>query len=72
MRPLRPFSVILVRTISAATIAAWLASSATADAKPKKKDTSGQKGKKSKSGKGSMDESAGQSDGDLAPGSDDA
>ncbi|HEX6277885.1 MAG TPA: hypothetical protein VFZ53_32805 [Polyangiaceae bacterium] len=45
---------------------------ATADAKPKKKDASSQKGKKSKSGKGSMDETAGQSDGDLAPGSDDA
>ena len=55
-----------------AAVAAWLASSATADAKPKKKDTSGQKGKKGKAGKGSMDEGAGESDSGLAPGSDDA
>jgi hypothetical protein len=64
----RPLAPALIATLTVA----WLAAATTAEAKPKKKDASGQKGKKSKSGKGSMDEGAGQSDGDLAPGSDDA
>lgn len=55
------------------SVAAWLFSGAVAEAATKKKTSSGQKGKKGKAGKGgSMDDSAGQTDGDLAPGSDDA
>jgi hypothetical protein len=62
-------------TLTALSVAAWLCSSTVADAATKKKQSSGQKGKKGKKGKaskGSMDDNAGQSDGDLAPGSDDA
>jgi hypothetical protein len=54
------------------SVAAWLCSSAVADAATKKKQSSGQKSKKGKGKGGSMDDSAGQADGDLAPGSDDA
>jgi hypothetical protein len=71
LRALRLFSKVLT-TLS---VAAWLCSSGTADAKSKKKDDAAQKGKgkKGKAGKGSMDEGAGESDtGGLAPGSDDA
>jgi hypothetical protein len=70
LRALRLFPKVLT-TLS---VAAWLCSSGTADAKPKKDDSAQKgKGKKGKgAGKGSMDEGAGQTDGDLAPGSDDA
>jgi hypothetical protein len=47
-----------------------LGTSTAADAKSKKKDASSQK--KGKAGKGSMDETAGDTDSGLAPGSDDA
>lgn len=53
------------------SIIALLGTSTVVEAKSKKKDTSSQK-KKGKSKGGSMDDSAGQSDGDLAPGSDDS
>lgn len=69
---LRAFPSVIVRTISLAAVAAWLFSSTTADAKPKK-DSSAQKGKKSKGKKGgSMDDTAGEPDSGLAPGSDDS
>ena len=63
---------VLPSALATLAVAAWLSSPAAVEAKTKKKDSSSQKGKKGKAGKGSMDETAGQSDGDLAPGSDDA
>jgi len=62
---------LLSSTLAATLAVAWLTASSPAEAKPKK-DTSAKKGKKSKAGKGSMDESAGEADSGLAPGSDDA
>jgi hypothetical protein len=63
---------VLPSILATLAVAAWLSSPASVEAKTKKKDGSSQKGKKGKAGKGSMDEGAGQADGDLAPGSDDA
>jgi hypothetical protein len=65
-----------LRVVSSAltvfSLAAWLCTSSVADAATKKKQSSGQKQKGKKGKGGSMDDSAGQSDGSLAPGSDDA
>lgn len=67
------FRSLATNTLALTLAVAWLGASPAAEAKTKKKDASAQKkGKKSKTSKGSMDDSAGQSDGDLAPGSDDA
>ena len=71
LRALPVLRSLVAKTLAVTLAAAWLASSAPAEAKSKK-DASAQKGKKSKSGKGSMDESAGEPDSGLAPGSDDS
>ena len=72
LRALLVLRSLLAKTLVVTLGAAWLASSATAEAQSKKKDASAQKGKKSKASKGSMDESAGEPDSGLAPGSDDS
>jgi hypothetical protein len=71
--PLRALSLrLLLRTSLALTTIVALLGTTPVEAKSKKKDASSQK-KKGKSSKGgSMDDNAGQTDGDLAPGSDDA
>ena len=72
LRALPVLRSLVAKTVVVTLAVAWLASSSPAEAKSKKKDASAQKGKKGKAGKGSMDESAGEPDSGLAPGSDDS
>jgi len=77
LRSLGVFPPFFTKALAVLAFGAWLVSSATAEAKAKKDDSGSSKGKgkgkKGKGGKGgSMDDTAGEPDSGLAPGSDDS